>query len=146
MEARVKAAERIPGIGALIPAWEGLRKSVPHFRPIRNGRDYERMHALMEYLLQEVGDDEDHKLADLLDVVSTLIGEYEEHHFPLQEAKPCEVLRFLMDEHGLKQADLKKEIGSQGVVSEILAGRREINVRQAKALAKRFSVSPSVFI
>jgi len=104
------------------------------------------MKALMEYLLQEVGEDEDHKLADLLDVVSTLVVEYEDRRFPLEDAKPRDVLKFIMEEHGLKQVDLKKEIGSQGVVSEILAGDREINARQAKALAKRFGVSPAVFI
>jgi HTH-type transcriptional regulator/antitoxin HigA len=142
----VKITERIPGIGALLPAWEGLRKSVPQFRPIRNERDYERMQSLMEHLLEEVGEDEDHKLSDLLDVVSTLVREYESHHFPLENAKPRDVLKFLMEQHELRQADFKKEIGSQGVVSEILAGRREINVRQAKALAKRFGVSPAVFI
>jgi HTH-type transcriptional regulator/antitoxin HigA len=51
-----------------------------------------------------------------------------------------------MEQHGLKQADLRKEIGTQGVVSEILSGNRQINARQAKALAKRFGVSPAVFL
>lgn len=50
-----------------------------------------------------------------------------------------------MDEHGLKQADLP-EIGSQGVVSEILNGKRELNVGQIRELARRFRVSPAVFI
>ena len=50
-----------------------------------------------------------------------------------------------MEEHGLKQADLP-EIGSQGIVSEVLSGKRELNVRQIRALAKRFHVSPAVFI
>jgi HTH-type transcriptional regulator/antitoxin HigA len=50
-----------------------------------------------------------------------------------------------MSEHGLKQSDLT-EIGSQGVVSEILNGKRELNTRQIKLLAKRFSVAPSLFI
>jgi HTH-type transcriptional regulator/antitoxin HigA len=50
-----------------------------------------------------------------------------------------------MAQHGLRQADLP-EIGSQGVVSEILAGRRELNLRQVRALAERFGVSPATFI
>jgi HTH-type transcriptional regulator / antitoxin HigA len=50
-----------------------------------------------------------------------------------------------MEGHGLTQSDLP-EIGSQGVVSEILRGKRELNVRQIRALAKRFHVSPGVFI
>ena len=50
-----------------------------------------------------------------------------------------------MDQHELKQSDLP-EIGSQGVVSEILTGKRELNVRQVRALAQRFSVSAATFI
>jgi HTH-type transcriptional regulator/antitoxin HigA len=49
-----------------------------------------------------------------------------------------------MNEHGLRQSDLP-EIGSQGVVSEILSGKRELNTRQIRVLAARFSVSPAVF-
>jgi len=64
----------------------------------------------------------------------------------LGSAEPAEVLKFLMEQHGLKQSDLRKEIGTQGVVSEILSGNRQINARQAKALAKRFGVSPAVFL
>ena len=56
----------------------------------------------------------------------------------------CVILVYLMQEHGLTQAELP-EIGSQGVVSEILAGKRDLNVRQMRALANRFHVSPAVF-
>jgi HTH-type transcriptional regulator / antitoxin HigA len=51
----------------------------------------------------------------------------------------------LMHEHGLKQSDMQ-EIGSQGVVSEILRGKRALNMRQIKALAKRFNVAATVFV
>jgi HTH-type transcriptional regulator/antitoxin HigA len=105
------------------------------------------MQSLMDELVEQVGDDEDHPLADLLDVVGLLIAQYDEEHAPSIEAtKPQDVLKFLMDQHGLKQSDLRREIGTQGVVSEILSGERSINVRQAKALAKRFGVSPVVFL
>ena len=56
-----------------------------------------------------------------------------------------DVLRFLMDEHGLTQSDLS-EVGSQSVISDILRGKRVLNVRQIRALAKRFQVSPAVFV
>jgi len=51
-----------------------------------------------------------------------------------------------MEQHKLKQNDLKNEIGSQGVVSEVLNGKRQLNVDQIKKLAKRFHVSASTFI
>jgi HTH-type transcriptional regulator/antitoxin HigA len=105
------------------------------------------MRALMGELLSAVGDDEDHPLADLLDVVGVLVAQYEDENTPgLEAAKPLDVLKFLMEQHGLKQSDLRKEIGTQGVVSEILSGNRQLNARQAKALAKRFGVSPAIFL
>ncbi|WP_395946981.1 type II toxin-antitoxin system HigA family antitoxin [Caedibacter taeniospiralis] len=50
-----------------------------------------------------------------------------------------------MKEHGLKQSDMI-ELGSQGVISEILSGKRALNVRQLKALAQRFNVSMETFV
>lgn len=111
---------------------------------IRNEREYDRAVKRMNELLDEIGDNERHPLYGLLDTLGTLIHAYEEHHFPIPKAKSGQVLRYLLDEHGLKQAELT-EIGSQGVVSEILSGKRELNTRQIRALAKRFGVSPAVF-
>lgn len=149
MEGRVKSGTTTDSkLSKLIPAWKGLRNSVPFFGPIRNERDYASMHALMEQLLDVVGDDEDHPLADLLDVIGVLVAQYEDENTPGLSApsEPLDVLKFLMLQHELKQSDLRKEIGTQGVVSEILSGNRQINARQAKALAKRFKVSPAVFL
>jgi HTH-type transcriptional regulator/antitoxin HigA len=50
-----------------------------------------------------------------------------------------------MTQHGLRQGDLP-EIGSQGVVSEILTGKRDLNVRQIRALSARFGVSIATFL
>lgn len=50
-----------------------------------------------------------------------------------------------MAQHGIKQSDLH-EIGSQGVVSEILTGKRELNIRQVRALSERFCISPTTFV
>jgi len=106
------------------------------------------MQKLMNKMLAVVGDDEKHELADLLDIVSTLIEQYEklDDRFTSTSMKPRDVLQFLIDEHGLKQSDLKEELGGQGITSEILTGKREINARQAKKLALRFQVSAAVFI
>ena len=56
------------------------------------------------------------------------------------------MLSYLMHEHGLKQTDLRHEIVAQGVVSEILSGKRALNVPQIQALAERFQVSPATFL
>jgi HTH-type transcriptional regulator/antitoxin HigA len=112
---------------------------------IRNEHEYDLAVERLNSLLDEVGTDEQHPLYTLLDTLGTLIHAYEEQHYPMPECSGVEVLRFLMDEHGLTQSDVP-EIGSQGVVSDILRGKRELNVRQIRALAQRFQVSPAVFI
>ncbi|MGZ8226069.1 MAG: helix-turn-helix domain-containing protein, partial [Methylococcaceae bacterium] len=72
------------------------------------------------------------------------VSNYEQAHYPAPTSTPQNILTYLMAEHQLKQSDLP-EIGSQGVVSEILHGKRQLNVRQIQILAQRFGVSANVF-
>ncbi len=129
------------------PAWNALQSALPvRLAAIHSQADYERAVSFMNQLLDVVGDDEEHELADMLELLGQLIEDYESQHHALPDAEPAQVLRFLMEQHALKQADLAPELGTQSVVSEILKGRRQINARQSKALAKRFGVSAAVFI
>jgi HTH-type transcriptional regulator/antitoxin HigA len=112
---------------------------------VRDEREYEAAGERMNQLLDEIGEDESHPLYSLLDTLGILVQAYEEEHYPIPEAKGADVLRYLMDEHSLTQSELP-EVGSQGVVSEILSGKRELNVRQIRALAERFKVSAAVFV
>ncbi len=120
-------------------------KNISPLLTIRDEREYDAAVGRMNELLDEIGTDESHPLYSLLDTLGTLIQAYEEEHHSIPEAKGTEVLRFLLDEHGLTQSDLP-EVGSQGVISEILNGKRELNVRQIRALAKRFKVSTAAFV
>src|SRR5258708_554475 len=112
---------------------------------IRSEEEYELAVERLNRLLDEIGTDEQHPLYSFLDTLGALLYDYEEQHYPMPEASGADVLRFLMEEHGLAQTDLS-EIASQGVISDILRGKRELNVRQIRALAQRFHVSPAVFI
>lgn len=107
--------------------------------------EYEQLVELLDEITDIVRDDENHPLAKVMDVIGVLIADYEDEHIPEPEGDAISVLRYLMDEHSLKQNDLS-ELGSQGVVSEILNGKRELNLRQVKALSERFKVPASVFI
>lgn len=99
---------------------------------------------MLDWLLDEVGENERHPLFDFLEVLGTVIESYETDHVEMKGATPIEVLTFLMEERKLTQADLP-EIGSQGVVSEVLHGKRELNARQISLLSKRFNISPAAF-
>ena len=123
------------------PHWTVVRP----YLSIRNEDDYDRAVEQMNTLVDTVGTNEDHPMYEFLDTLGTLIHAYEENNYPLPPVSGVDVLRYLMEEHGLRQADLP-EVGSQGVVSEILNGKRELNIRQVQALAERFHLSPAVFI
>jgi HTH-type transcriptional regulator/antitoxin HigA len=119
--------------------------NIQSFLIIRNEKELDTAIQRLNELLDEIGDNEKHPLYGLLDTLGTLIHAYEEEHYPIPESSGIDVLRHLMDEHGLTQSDLP-EVGSQGVVSEILNGKRELNIRQVRALAKKFNVSAAVFV
>jgi HTH-type transcriptional regulator / antitoxin HigA len=82
----------------------------------------------------------------LAEVLTVLIESYEAQHHDIPEASPLEVLETLMDANGLRQKDLAPIFGSESIVSEVLHGRRELNLKHIKGLAKKFNVSPAVFI
>lgn len=128
----------------VVQEYRRLRAMAP-LGPLRTKKEYERAVDMLDAILDEIGEDEKHPLAELADAISTFVEKYEDEHTQIRAVKPAAVLKFLIREHGLRQADLP-EIGSQGVVSEVLAGKRELNTRQIKRLAKRFGVSPAVFI
>ena len=123
------------------PHWTAIRP----YLTIHNEEDYDRLVDQMNNLIDEVGDDEAHPLYEFLDILGTILHAYEEKNVQIPDVDGAEILSFLMGEHNLRQSDLP-EIGSQGVISEILNGKRELNVRQIRELAYRFHVSPAVFI
>lgn len=118
---------------------------VAHLRPIRNDAEYDRTVALMNSLVDIVGDQEEHALMGLLDLVSELVEDYDAKHFAIEASEPREVLRYLIETRGLKQGDLA-EVVPQSNLSAILAGKRKISATLAGKLAKFFNISSAVFV
>lgn len=137
----IKERGKNDAIKELETSWSVMRSLLS----IQTEADYDRAVSWLNDLLDEVGTNEAHPLYDLLDTLGTLIYAYEEEHMKIPSASGIDALLYLMDEHGLTQSDLP-EVGSQGVVSEILKGKRQLNVRQINALAKRFGGSAAMFI
>ncbi len=129
---------------AILRAWLPFKEAVG-VTSVRTEEDYALARATIEVLLDEIGDDEIHPLADVLDYLADQVADYEEEHFPIIEAEPKEVLRFLMEQHGLKQEDLA-DCAPQGRISDILSGHRGISKDIAKKLARRFKVSTDLFL
>ncbi len=129
-------------IDAAITHW---RYVAPLLTPPANDADYQSLVESLDAILDAGGADENSPLAGLASMIGDLIEKYEAQNYPMPSAMSSqEVLAFLMSQHHLQQSDLP-EIGNQAKVSEVLSGKRKINLRQAKALAKRFGLSIEVF-
>lgn len=131
-------------IRTLQQTWAAFDR-VAHLRPIRSEEEHDRTVALMNSLLDVVGDKEDHALAGLLDLVGGLVEDYESNHLAIKPWEPREVLRYLIEIRGLKKSDLA-EIVPQSNLSAILTGKRKISATLAGKLARYFKVSPAVFV
>lgn len=117
----------------------------PLLRKPKNEADYDVLVRALDELLDLTGEDESHPLMSLVDILSDWIEAYDQLHRPMPLASGVDVLRYLMNEHGLTQSDLPG-VGAQSVVSEVLSGKRQLNLRQIRWLAERFGVSVETFI
>lgn len=122
--------------------WRHIAKviRVPH-----NEKEYDDTIKILNELIDTVGQDEYHPLADLLELVACCAEAYENIYYVLPKTSPTAILKSLMTEHHLTQKDLK-EIGTQSVVSQVLNKKRKLNLRQIRNLAKRFHLDEKVFI
>lgn len=111
---------------------------------IRNGHEYDAAVAQLNNLVDEVGNNPKDPCYRFIDTLSVLIEAYDQEHHKIPDASGVELLKFLMEQHGLSQGDLP-EVGSQGVVSEILRGKRDLNVRQIENLSRRFHLPAGAF-
>lgn len=128
-----------------MPTYAELIAQFP-LRPIRSERQLDRAGnlafrlAARDRLTRDEG--------DYLDVLTHLIEAYEEEHHAVGHASsPRELLRFLIDENGLTLSRLASETGIKvSTLSEILHGKRDLNVQHIARLAARFHVEPGLFI
>ena len=118
----------------------------PLLTPASTEDEYQALIESLDALLDAGAADETHPLAGLACMVGDLVSAYEHQHYPMPEKMSgIEVLHFFMERDNLRQQDLP-EIGNQAKVSEVLSGRRTINLRQAKALSVRFGVPLALFV
>jgi len=83
---------------------------------------------------------------EYLRALTDLVETYENAHVAIPTVSGVEALRFLMEEHGLTQADLAPLFGTRSIVSEVLAGKRRLALSHIARLAERFGVPADVFI
>lgn len=116
---------------------------------IKNETEYRKALSRIDELLPIVNDDtptDDQNYVEL-DLLSQLVDEYEEIHYPIGTPTLAETLRELMYEQGLTQATLAHEVGvSPSRVSEYLSGKSEPTLKVAKRLYQKMKVPAQVLL
>jgi HTH-type transcriptional regulator/antitoxin HigA len=120
-----------------------LAKVLP--RVITTDEENERMLSEVEKLMDK-GERRTAEEDAALDLMVRLIKDYEEEHHPLPDPSPHEMLVYLMEQRGLRQADLVPIFKSRGYVSDVVNAKRAISKAHARQLAEFFKVSAAAFI
>lgn len=129
----------------ILAPWAAVNDALGLAQPIRDEAHYQELLAFVEECFERFGDDDSHPVFALVSLAADRIRDYEDRTHPWPDTStPASVLAYLMEEHGLKQSELP-EVGPQSVVSAILSGKRQLNLRQVKALAGRFRVPMELF-
>jgi HTH-type transcriptional regulator/antitoxin HigA len=110
----------------------------------RDRRELAEMTALLETLAANETP-QTPAMERLIETITALIMQYEEEIEPDPAQSPAGVLRYLMEDRGLRQLDLVPILGSKSYVSQILSGHRPISKDAASKLAEFFHVAPYTF-
>jgi len=131
-------------IDAVTSHYRALARLVP-LKAITGERDYRKAVAALNALFDAGGASERHPLAGLVEALGKLVEAYESRTHPLPANSSREALALLLEQHGLRQADLAG-LAAQSTISAILSGKRQVSRGLAVKLGKRFGVSSAVFL
>ena len=112
-------------------------------RPIKTEKDYQNAIGRIEELW---GSKKDTAQGDELDLLITLVENYEIKHFPIAPPDPIDAIKFRMEQSGLTNADMVKYLGSQSRVSEILNRKRNLSLKMIKTLYKELNIPAEVLL
>jgi HTH-type transcriptional regulator/antitoxin HigA len=124
-----------------------LAKTLP--RSIRSEEENDRVLKIVERLIDKSEDNLTPEESALLDLLVTLVERFEEDYYQLEKkssSTPLGILKELMAAREIKPSDLWSVLGSKGLTSEILSGKRAISKSRARALAEFLHVSADLFI
>ena len=112
-------------------------------KPIKTKDDYKKMLARIDEIIDaKEGSPE----ADELEVLSLLVGHYEDTHFPIEYPDAIEAIKIRMEDLGLKPKDLIPYIGQQSHVSEVLAKKRKLSMSMIKKLSVALNLPAGVLV
>jgi len=112
-------------------------------QPVRTEAEHE---AALSRIAQLMGAEAGTAASDELEVLVTLVDAYEAKHFPMTVPDPVAVIKFQMEQQGLRRRDLEPMIGSRARVSEILTGKRALTLPMIRRLHQELNIPVDLLV
>ncbi len=112
-------------------------------KPIKTEKDYEKALERLELIFDATPNSKD---GDEAEILSLLIENFENKHYPIDSPDPIEAIKIRMEEMNLKQKDLIGIIGGKSRVSEILNKKKKLTVDMIRELERSLNISASVLV
>lgn len=120
-----------------------LEKIRAEIKPIKTEKQYEDSLKIIDSLIDcREGSEE----AEVLELVSILVGDYEDKYYKIEAPDPIEAIKYEMEERGLKQKDLVQYFGSKEMVSQVLNRKRPMSLKIIKNLYQHFGISAETLL
>lgn len=112
-------------------------------KPIKNEKDYQNALERLEVIFDAPIDTRE---GDEAEILSLLIENYENEHYPIEPPDPIEAIKIRMEELNMRQKDLVGIIGGKSRVSEILNRKKRLTVDMIRELERALQISASVLV
>ena len=112
-------------------------------KPIKTEKYYNKALERLELIFDASPNS---KKGDEAEILSLLIENYENKHYPIESPDPIEAIKIRMEEMNLKQKDLVGIIGGKSRVSEILNKKKRLTVDMIRELEQILHISASVLV
>jgi len=120
-----------------------FKQNIMELKPIKSEKDYrkglERLEVIFDALINT-------KEGDEAEILSLLIENYENEHYPIEAPDPIEAIKIRMEELNMRQKDLVGIIGGKSRVSEILNRKKKLTVEMIRELERILQISASVLV
>lgn len=112
-------------------------------KPIKSEQDYERALARLEVIFDAPADTPE---GDEAEILTLLIENYENQHYPIEAPDPIEAIKIRLEEMNLRQSDLVGVIGGKSRVSEVLNRKRKLSVEMIRQLSAKLKLPAALLV
>lgn len=114
-------------------------------RPIRTEEDYDNVLGRIYYLMQQNIQSESQD-ADELEVLSILVKDYEDKHYPVPLPHPIEAIKFRIEQMGMSEGELSKILGHRSRKHDLFSGRRKLSLGMIRTLHEALNIPAETLI